>query len=857
MKSLIKSIFIAVSMTFAACTLHAQPFELLSKSGDPNFYGGVGNQESDIGCSLSADGSRLVFESRAFNLFSVDVNDEKDVFIFEPADRSLSPVTANAAGEQLDDSSSNAAISASGRYVIFTSSASNLPDGGGLNQAYRYDTLSGSFEIVSLMDDGSTMPTVRDGAISGEGDFVVLRSDDQLWLRDIALGQTTLISKAADGTPAEESAFGPEISASGDYVIFYSTATNLVPDDTNGQRDVFVYDRVQDSLSRIMGMGNSEPNSESTTGTISADGQWIAFDSFASNLILDDTNSERDVFLYNRETGAIKRISEDASGVGGDSSSSSPRISPDGRFVAFNSRAENLVAGTPAIGDQIYLYDRLEDHLMHIETDGDTPLGSCIGNNGGSVTLAFSTASHPLIPQHIDYRQIVLQRFEIASMTRQSLVPATSMIASSTVPALQTIIGDDESDEPALSADGRYLAFTTEAGNIVGASPAIGQVVRLDQETGAIDIASLDLDEVPEEGSVPSISAQGSRIAFRSAAETLVSDDTNGWPDIFVRDLGLGQTLRVSIATDGGEANDSSDYPTISSDGSTVVFRSKADNLVIDDTNDERDIFVHRLASRQTERASVSTLGIQSTEQSVSPDISGSGRFVVFESKGNFSDGGSLPQFSCQIWLRDLELATTELISSHPDGTAGDGCSEEPRITENGRWIAFASTAALDPAFPTFPDSKTSALFLHDRQTGTTQLVSLDSDGEPLSADAGAPIASDASALLFQISDQDRSLGDDSGRGGALADSPIYVRFRFDGRTQRISPQTVDGLPPNADLIPYAIDAGGRHAYLVSSAGNLVSGMNNAVRDVYRVDLDVLRRDGFEAGIAGQPGPEN
>src|SRR6056297_1611669 len=146
---------------------------------------------------------------------------------------------------------------------------------------------------------------------------------------------------------------------------------------------------------------------------------------------------------------------------------------------------------------------------MHIGTDADTPLGSCIGNNGGSVTLAFSTASHPLIPQNIDYRQIVLQRFEIDSMTRQSLAPATSMIASSTVPALQTIIGDDESDEPALSADGRYLAFTTEAGNIVGAAPAIGQVVRLDQETGAIDIVSLDLDEVPEEGSVPSISAQG------------------------------------------------------------------------------------------------------------------------------------------------------------------------------------------------------------------------------------------------------------------------------------------------------------------------------------------------------------
>lgn len=857
MKPVNQSVFLAVTMAFAACALHAQPFELVSKSGNPDFYDGVGNQDSDIGCSISADGSLLAFQSRAFNLFSTDINSEKDVFVFEPASHSLSPLRANGAGEQFDASTGDAALSANGRYLAFTSSASNLPDADGTTQAYRYDAVTSGIEIVSLMDDGSRMPTVRDVVISGEGNFVVLRSDDQLWLRDIALDQTTLISKSADGTPAEQSPFGPAIAASGDFVIFYSSATNLVPNDTNGQRDVFVYDRVQDSLSRIMAMGNTEPNSESTTGSISADGRWIAFDSFDSNLIPGDSNFERDVFVYDRESGGIQRISEDASGVGGNSFSSAAQISQDGRFIVFNSRADNLVPGLTGIEDRLFLYDRLEDHLIHIENEAVSPLGSCIGNDTSTVTVAFSTASHPLIGQNISYRQIVLEKFEIDSMTRQSLAPSMSMIASSTVPALRTVIGDDQSDEPALSADGRYLAFTTEAGNILGEAPATGQVVRMDLETNAIDIASLDLDKAPADASAPSISDEGRRVAFRSGSTTLVIDDTNDRPDIFVHDFALEQTLRASVATDGSETNDSSDSPVISSDGSTVAFRSEADNLVAGDTNGVRDIFVRRLAIGTTVRASVSTLGMQGTERSSSPDISGNGRFVVFDSKGNLTDGDDLPAFSCQVWLRDLTLATTDLISFLPDGSPADGCSEEARISANGRWIAFSSTAALDSAFPAFPDSGTSALFLHDRQTGTTQLVSLDSDGEPLSADSGAPMASDASALLFRISDQDRSSGDGSERGGALSDSAIYVHFPFQARTQRINPQTVDSLPPNADLVPYAIDADGRHAYLVSSAGNLISGMNNEVRDIYRVDLDVLLRDSFEAGIAGEPGSEN
>lgn len=863
MKKIMKSSCMVIAMICAACALHAQPFELVSKSGDANFYAGLGNQNSDIGCSMSADGSRMSFASNAFNLFSTDINNKKDVFIFEPVGHSLAVASVKNSGELA--SGSSPALSASGRYITFNSSASNLPGANGSSHIYRYDSLNGNIEIVSLMDDGSTMPSARDSSISAGGNFLAFRSDNQIWLRDIALGQTTLISKAADGTPANDDAFQPKIAASGDYVVFYSSATNLVPDDTNNQRDVFVYDRIQDSLSRIMAMGNTEPNLESSAGSISANGRWIAFDSLATNLVPGDSNAQRDVFLYDRQSGSVQRISEDASGIGGNATSSNAAISQNGRFVIFNSRADNLVAGLTDNKDRIFLYDRLADHLLHIDNEVYLPLGSCIGNNASTVTIAFSTTSHPLVPQNISYRQILLERFEIDAMTGPSLAPSMSTIASSTVPALRTVIGDAPSDDPALSADGRYLSLTTEAGNILGAAPAIRQLVRMDLQTEAIDIASLDLDGAPADGNEPSISAQGRYIAFRSGATTLVDDDTNSRPDIFVRDLTTDQTLRASIASDGSEANDSSDSAVISADGSAVVFRSQAENLVVDDSNGQRDIFVHHLASRITERVSISTLGMASTDRSSNPDISASGRFVVFQSRSNLTDDGNLPVSCSQIWLRDLQLATTELISRLPDGSIGDGCNSEPQISDNGGWIVFTSTSPLDPAFPDFPpppiedEDEPEAMFLHDRQTGMTQLVSLSPNGEPLLVDSGPVQAADSSAILFRGVEPDplRRLQPENVLNAGNSVGSLYVRYPFESRTQQIHAQTVDGLPPNSELEPHAIDTSGRHAYVVSSAGNLISGMNNGVRDIYRVDLDILLRDGFETGIAGKPGPGN
>ena len=341
-----------------------------------------------------------------------------------------------------------------------------------------------------------------------------------------------------------------------------------------------------------------------------------------------------------------------------------------------------------------------------------------------------------------------------------------------------------------------------------------------------------------------SISGNGNRVAFVSRSSLLVDDDMNGLLDVFVRDIQAGITRRISVASDGSEANGDSTAAVISADGASVVFESTADNLVGGDSNGSKDIFVHRLSSGVTERVSVSTQGVASDEISTSADTSFDGRYVVFQSRGNLLDDGNADFSRSQIWLRDLQLGSTELISTDADGLPGGASSILPSISANGRWIAFRSAAILDPAFPTLPDA---VIYLHDRQTGSNTMISLDEDEQPVQVIVGdgPRLAPDGSAVLFQRFVDQGNRGNDT--LGNDPEGSIYVRLLNEQRTVRLDPQTIDGLPPNALLTPQAIDAGGRNVYLVSAASNLVPGMINGVEDIYRIDLDLLLRDGFEA----------
>lgn len=560
------------------------------------------------------------------------------------------------------------------------------------------------------------------------------------------------------------------------------------------------------------------------------------------------------------------RLSEDSNGSGGNGLSRNVAISADGRFAIFESEADNLVSGLVGQETRLFLYDRNFDTLVRVAEFTEVPFQPCIHNTGSEGWIAYGAKAHPLIPEFIQHRQIVIEPFESFDPDRESSAVAEARpidrggeqaaIITRIDPSLPVEVGNGDSLDPDLAGSGRFVVFRTSAGNLFGESPGGTQIVRVDRLTGDLELASLSDGGEPADDRwppfKPSTDANGKRVAFLTRASNLVAGDTNDLEDVFVRDLELGQIARISVGNSDEEANGPSDNPVISANGGSVAFQSEASNLVADDTNGRRDIFVRDFDSPFLERISISSKNQEFDEHSEFPDINASGRFVVFASSGNLP-GGTGPITNDQIWLRDRQAGTTELISATADGEPGNGNSDWPKISANGRWIAFRSTASnLDPDFA---DVQGSSIYLHDRQSGASKLVSLDREGQPVPVLTGnlveGPIlAPDGSAVLFQRFIVPDGTDEVSGLQGSDPEGTIYLFDRVNQQSTIIEPITTDALPPDEQLLPAAVEPGGRVIYLVSNARNLIPGMVTDHSDIYRIDLDFDRlfKDRFRAG---------
>lgn len=385
--------------------------------------------------------------------------------------------------------------------------------------------------------------------------------------------RVSLSSAGSQGNgPAQDR---PAISRDGRFVAFTSFATDLVPGDTNAFADVFLRDRATGTTVRVsVSDAEAEAAGESRNPSISADGRWVAFDSSADGLVPFDANGLRDVFVRDTLTGATIMISEVAA-VPGDAPSSNPSISADGRFVAFVSAATNLGGAPPGGIFNIYLWDR-------------TPLGG---------------------------------------------PPPTITPVS--------LGADFDSGEPSISPDGQFVAFTSFATNL----PVAGGYTNSNPDVFLWDSAgptttirvSVDLAGGDPNGPsfAPSVSVGGLFVAFQSTATDLIALDANGPTlDIFLRDIAGGTTTLVSRKSGGAQGTDTSSDPVLSEDGSRVAFRSVASNLVDGDSNAAADVFLHDRVPGVTVRSSVRTYGGQTPvgQDSSLPAISGDGRFVAFVS---------------------------------------------------------------------------------------------------------------------------------------------------------------------------------------------------------------------------------
>lgn len=363
---------------------------------------------------------------------------------------------------------------------------------------------------------------------------------------------------------------GTAMSANGRFVAFTAMTSALVPHSQNHYSGVFLRDR-RDGTTRLISasLSGRPGNGDSVEPSISASGRYVAFVSSASDLVTDDTNAQADVFVRDLRTGTTRRVSVTSTGAQADGASTHAQISADGRFVTFQSSASDLVRGDTNDCDDIFVRD--------LETGFTTRVSV---SNGG----------------------------------RQA---------------------HDMSENPVISADGRFVAFSSLAADLVrGDTNAVWDVFvrdRLRETTTRVSVSSggAQGDSVSY---ASAISADGGAVAFWSLADNLVAHDSNRVEDVFVHDAADGTTRRVSVAGNGRQANGGSSDAVMSANGRFVVFMSDATNLVARDTNNNDDIFVRDRRAGTTARVSVSTTGGQSNGISFGAAISATGRAIAFTS---------------------------------------------------------------------------------------------------------------------------------------------------------------------------------------------------------------------------------
>jgi Tol biopolymer transport system component len=246
------------------------------------------------------------------------------------------------------------------------------------------------------------------------------------------------------------------------------------------------------------------------------------------------------------------------------------------------------------------------------------------------------------------------------------------------------------------------------------------------------------------------VSADGRYVAFASYATNLVNGDTNGsTADIFVRDRQSGTTTRVSVRSNGAQANDTSLLPRMSFDGRFVAFMSNASNLVGGDTNHTTDVFVHDRQSGTTARMSISSGEVEGNGTSSSPSISADGRYVAFYSDATNLIGGDANGFRTDIFIRDRQNGTTECASFSSSGEQGNHNSVSPSLSADGRYVAFYGFADNLVSGDT---NNVYDVFLRDRMTGIGWeycTANVNSTGSPADLSASGSASSGAGDLTL------------------------------------------------------------------------------------------------------------
>ncbi len=638
---------------------------------------GGGNGDS-VPVDLSTNGQYALFESSAPDLVPGDTNGAIDIFVRDLAHGTTILVSANTNGVPGNRASSDSVMTPDGRFVAFRSDARDL--------------------------------------VVGDTNGI-----EDIFVRDLQIGATTLASVGALNkttglvVPGSEA---PVISADGRYVAFYSAATNLVAGVTNAS-DIFIRDMVGATTTwasvyarAAARMVSSASNAICFNHVMSADGQYLAYE------VYPKSGGGRGVVLrYGLLTGLTDVISTNALYRASTSDViENIAMTPDGRFVAFLANTN----GSPGTDNCVRLWDAQSGASILVSgTSSNTvPSGSAcdwpVLDPTGRYVLFVSTATN-IVTNAIAPGTHVYLRDTLAAVTY--LVDADTNGAGS-VDTLDTA-------PPQMSADARFVAFDCPDTNLVpdDRNHAVDVFVR-DLVAGTNELISAhdaSLPSVTANGSSTissiSISADGRFVAFLSDADNLCGNDTNNCRDVFVRDLLVGTNILVSVATNGAIGDLGSFDVSLSGNGRYVAFMSRADNLAPGDTNSAQDIFVRDLQAATTSLVSMNSSGSGSGNgDSYSPTVSTNGHYVLFHSTARNLTANALASGQEDLFVRDTQAgityALTHTTSSTPLGV----------MTPDGRFVAFAGFNSAGTQGLFVWNSQTATIEYSNPTTNITQL---------------------------------------------------------------------------------------------------------------------------------------
>ena len=362
-----------------------------TSSGDPN--------GASLNPNVSDDGNFVVFGSNASNLVETDANSRTDCFLLDRTENEMSLVSVESynvgetptQGNERSCNFATPAVSNDGRIIAFPSLASNLVSGdtNGFVDVFVHSTLSNTTVRVSVSSEGDESDApINDLDMSGDGRFVVFSTDattlvpqtittDNIFLHDRQTGETKLVSLGVDLFAANGFCLEPRISNDGNYIIYHSIASNLVENDTNGVYDVFLYDRVNETTTRLSKKNNGdETDNQSANGYLSSDARFVAFASLDSEIVDGDDDDNMDVFIIDRLSNRTFLGSETNENTFPNGNSTKGFVSDDGTLTTFDSGATNIVSPEPSPTDTLSPIFQLENDVCPNDSTKNVP-GVC------------------------------------------------------------------------------------------------------------------------------------------------------------------------------------------------------------------------------------------------------------------------------------------------------------------------------------------------------------------------------------------------------------------------------------------------------------------------------------------------